>query len=148
MVNLHVCFTFAANVRIFFRNSRFLGGVFLGCAQESRCGRWRGVSFCRVCHPRCYWRRCTQRLYNAPACAHSPVIPASEPESWVALCGRVRGRCRHCQRHRLAHGCRLGGRHDGARGRAGQKAVCAPVLLRRLCSSALPHRNSTMSCRT
>ena len=46
----------------------------------------------------------------------SSVIPASEPESWVALCGRVRGRCRHCLRHRLAHGCRLGGRHDGGEG--------------------------------
>ncbi len=110
-------FVIAAKVMIFFRNSRFLGGVFLGCAQESRCGRWRGVSFCRVCHPRCYWRRCTQRLYNAPACAHSPVIPASEPESIK------RGLMRSCSRPR--RGC-------PRRRRCTQRLYNAPAIASRM----------------
>ena len=45
VVFCHVRFVLPAKVRIFFRNSRLLGGVFLGCAQESRRGRWRGVFF-------------------------------------------------------------------------------------------------------
>ena len=71
VVCLHACFTFAAKVRIFWGISRFLGVFFWGCAQESLRGGWRGRFFCMVCHPRCYWRRCAQRLYHAPACARS-----------------------------------------------------------------------------
>ena len=51
-------------IRIFFRNSRFLCGVFLGVRAGKPPWAVEGRFFCRVWHPRCYWRRCAQGLYH------------------------------------------------------------------------------------
>ncbi len=117
----------------------------MGCAQESRCGRWRGVSFCRVCHPRCYWRRCTQRLYNAPAiasrmdagsaagmtaqtrrlCHRAPLHCCPDPHGVIRLCAN-RAAVRQSVQARLRSPCTNcpgQARHDGAeRTREEQKA--------------------------
>ena len=103
---------------------------------------------------RANWAAVRQSMRASP-----PVIPASERESWAALCGVLGYPNRHTgvhPRHRLA-GCRLGGRHDrqrkGARfilayasqgpassaGCRRKRAVCAIVPL---CTAA---RTSTVS---
>ena len=86
----------------------------------------RCVSCTAACPFHCVIRlRANWAAVRQPVQASHHVIPASERESWAALCGVLRYPNRHTgvhPRYRLA-GCRLGGRHDGAKGtRGGERA--------------------------